>query len=141
MKDKKEMARKIFYIIAIMFLAIMGFIDLGKGITEEKNCQMVTTAQISDIRKSAIRGMISTTVKYQYLVDNVIYESSTHYYLWNPYGGYNKVMVHYNEADPSKSYIGDKSDDTINAERELIIVGLIIILVIVVNYISNKKKE
>lgn len=141
MKDKNEIARKIFYIIVIMFVAMTGFIDLGKGITEEKNCQMVTTAQISDIRKSATRGMISTTVKYQYLVDNVIYESSTHYYLGNPYGGYNKVMVHYNEADPSKSFIGDKSDDTINAERELIIAGLMIILVIVVNYISIKNKE
>lgn len=141
MKDKNEIARKIFYIIAILFVAMTGFIDLGKGITEEKDCQMVTTAQISGIRKSSSRGMTSTTVKYQYLVDDVMYESSTHYRLGNPYGGYNKIMVHYNEANPAKSYIGDKSDDTINAERELIIAGLIIILVIVSNYICNKNKE
>ena len=138
---KNEMAVKILFIVGIMFFAIIGFIDLGKGITEEKNCQMVTTAQISGINESSSRGMISTTVKYQYLVDNVIYESSTHYYLGNPYGGNDKVMVHYNEADPSISFIGDKSDNSINAERELIITGLMIILAIVAECVSVKKKE
>ena len=141
MKDKNEIARIILFIFGIMFIAIIGFIDLGKGIAEEKNCQMVTTAQISDIRESTTRGMISKTVNYQYLVDNVIYESSNHYYLGNPYGGYNTVMVHYNEANPSNSFLGDKSDDTINAEKELLLAGLLLILVIVTNYIIYKKKE